>query len=254
MNDKLLIFEDTDGDGKADKMHRLRRRPAQPDRVRVLQRRRHRRPGPGPMFLKDTNGDDKADVRERDRPRPRHRRHAPHREQLRPRPGRGALLPGRHVPPHAGRRRPTARRSGSPTAASSATSRARRSSTCTSPTASPTRTGTSSTAGARTSSSTAPGRTRTTPPLFSGHLPFPHKHDRPPQVYQQRTRPCGGMEILSSRHFPPECEGNLLVTNVHRLPGHPAVQARATTAASFDGHGAGADPVQSTDPNFRPSD
>ena len=45
MNDKLLILEDTDGDGKADKMHRLRRQPALPDRLRVLQRRRPRRPG-----------------------------------------------------------------------------------------------------------------------------------------------------------------------------------------------------------------
>ena len=33
MNDKLLIFEDTDGDGKADKMHRLRRPPALPHRL-----------------------------------------------------------------------------------------------------------------------------------------------------------------------------------------------------------------------------
>ena len=48
MNDKLLILEDTDGDGRADKMHRLRRRAAQPDRLRVLERRRARGPGAGP--------------------------------------------------------------------------------------------------------------------------------------------------------------------------------------------------------------
>ena len=48
MNDKLLILEDTNGDGKADKCTRLRRRPAQPDRLRVLERRRARRPGARP--------------------------------------------------------------------------------------------------------------------------------------------------------------------------------------------------------------
>ena len=43
--------------------------------------------------------------------------------------------------------------------------------------------------------------------LFSGHLDYPEKHGRPPQVYQQRTRPCPGVEILSSRHFPESCRG-----------------------------------------------
>ena len=43
---------------------------------------------------------------------------------------------------------------------------------------------------------------------------IPHKHGRPPQVYQQRTRPCPGIEILSSRHFPDDIQGNLLVANV----------------------------------------
>src|SRR5262249_41618137 len=37
--------------------------------------------------------------------------------------------------------------------------------------------------------------------LFSGYLPYPQKHRQPPQVYQQRTRPCPGIEILTSRHF-----------------------------------------------------
>ncbi|MCI0460918.1 MAG: GDSL-type esterase/lipase family protein, partial [Gemmataceae bacterium] len=50
--------------------------------------------------------------------------------------------------------------------------------------------------------------------LFSGRLDFPQKHARPPQVYQQWTRPCPGMEILSSRHFPEANQGNLLVANV----------------------------------------
>ena len=51
-------------------------------------------------------------------------------------------------------------------------------------------------------------------PLFSSQLDFPNKHNRPPQVYQQRTRPCSAIEILSSSHFPEEHRGNLLVANV----------------------------------------
>ncbi len=34
-----------------------------------------------------------------------------------------------------------------------------------------------------------------------------------PTFYPKRTRPLGGCEILSSRHFPPEWQGNWLVTN-----------------------------------------
>ena len=81
-------------------------------------------------------------------------------------------------------------------AASFATSRGRRSSTSTSRSASPTRTATSSTAGGRTSSSMAPA-----PVPYSRHAvlrprrTIPHKHARPPQVYQQRTRPCSGTRI-----------------------------------------------------------
>ena len=45
MNDKLLILEDTDGDGKADKKIVFADKPALPDRVRVRQWRRFDRPG-----------------------------------------------------------------------------------------------------------------------------------------------------------------------------------------------------------------
>ena len=103
MNDKLLILEDTDGDGKADKetvfaddLHCPTGFEFANGGVLVAQ-------APDLMFLKDTDGDDKADVRERVLSRPRLGRHAPHVEQLPARPGRGALLPGRDVPPHAGR-------------------------------------------------------------------------------------------------------------------------------------------------------
>jgi putative heme-binding domain-containing protein len=88
--------------------------------------------------------------------------------------------------------------------------------------------------------------------LFSGHLDFPHKHAGPPQVYQQRTRPCPGVEILSSRHFPEENQGNLLVANVIGFQGILQYKVE-DKGASFTA--TEVEPiVSSTDANFRPSD
>ncbi len=88
--------------------------------------------------------------------------------------------------------------------------------------------------------------------LFSGHLPFPQKHAKPLQVYQQRTRPCPGMEVLSSRHFPEANQGNLLVPNVIGFQGILQYKL-GDKGASFAG--SEVEPIlSSTDPNFRPSD
>jgi putative heme-binding domain-containing protein len=88
--------------------------------------------------------------------------------------------------------------------------------------------------------------------LFSGHLDYPVKHGHPPQLYQQRTRPCPGVEILSSRHFPESMQGDLLVANVIGFQGILRYHV-SDDGASF--HGTEADPiVSSTDLNFRPSD
>ncbi len=88
--------------------------------------------------------------------------------------------------------------------------------------------------------------------LFSGHLEYPEKHDHPPQVYQQRTRPCPGAEFLSSRHFPPEMQGNLLVGNVIGFQGILQYKVE-DKGASLTAHEV--EPIlSSTDENFRPSD
>src|SRR5207302_1875592 len=88
--------------------------------------------------------------------------------------------------------------------------------------------------------------------LFSGHLDYPQRHNRPPQVYQQKTRPCPGIEYLSSKHFPPEFEGNLLVPNVIGFQGILRYKIE-DKGASFQGTELG--PILSSpDPNFRPSD
>ena len=87
---------------------------------------------------------------------------------------------------------------------------------------------------------------------FSGSLDFPRKHPRMQQVYQQRTRPCAATEILSSKHFPDEFQGNLLVENVIGVLG--------ILRYKFQDAGSGFSAVEqeplllSDDPNFRPVD
>jgi putative heme-binding domain-containing protein len=88
--------------------------------------------------------------------------------------------------------------------------------------------------------------------LFSGHVDYPNKHPKPPQVYQQRTRPCSGLESLSSRHFPDEMQGDLLVPNVIGFQGILRYKV-SDAGASFTA--VEQEPiVSSSDPNFRPAD
>lgn len=88
--------------------------------------------------------------------------------------------------------------------------------------------------------------------VFSTHLNFPDKHGGAPTVYQQRTRPCSGTEILSSSHFPEEMQGDLLVNNVIGFLGILRYKLK-DDGASFSADEM--EPiVSSTDPNFRPAD
>lgn len=88
--------------------------------------------------------------------------------------------------------------------------------------------------------------------LFSGDIDFPHKHGRPPTVYKQRTRPCSGVEFLSSRHFPDEFQGNLLVNNVIGFQG--ILRYKMEDQGSSFGAVEAEPIVSSSDPNFRPAD
>lgn len=89
--------------------------------------------------------------------------------------------------------------------------------------------------------------------LFSSFLDFPQKHSGTPTIYKQRTRPCPAIEYLSSSHFPEEMRGSLLVGNVIGLQG--ILQYKVTEdGASFEGTEFPQTMVTSTDPNFRPAD
>jgi glucose/arabinose dehydrogenase len=88
--------------------------------------------------------------------------------------------------------------------------------------------------------------------LFSGDMEYPNKHKSPPQVYQQRTRPTSGTEVLSSSHFPEEHRNNLLVANVIGFQG--VLQYKLKSQGSSLGATEVEPIVFSSDPNFRPGD
>ena len=89
--------------------------------------------------------------------------------------------------------------------------------------------------------------------LFSSYLEFPNKHSATPTVYKQRTRPCPAIEYLSSSHFPEEMRGSLLVGNVIGLQGilqYKVYEEGGSYAATEFPETV----VMSSDPNFRPAD
>jgi glucose/arabinose dehydrogenase/lysophospholipase L1-like esterase len=90
-------------------------------------------------------------------------------------------------------------------------------------------------------------------PSFSTKKYFPAaESNRAPRPGSVRTRPVGGAEILSSRQFPEDMQGNVIVANVIGFRGLLSYKL------SEDGAGlkwAEAEPIlQSTDENFRPVD
>ncbi len=89
-------------------------------------------------------------------------------------------------------------------------------------------------------------------PAFSGHTDYPRKHPRVQPFYKQRTRPCPGTEILRSRHFPERNWGTYLDANVIGIQG--ILQYKIEPDGSGF-RGVEIEPiVQSSDPNFRPVD
>lgn len=87
---------------------------------------------------------------------------------------------------------------------------------------------------------------------FSGEVDFPRQHPGLKQFLVKQWRPTCGCEIVSSRHFPDEMQGDYLLNNCIGFQG--TLQYRFKD----DGSGFHADPVEpllrSSDPNFRPVD
>lgn len=91
--------------------------------------------------------------------------------------------------------------------------------------------------------------------IISGHIDYPAKRrNEPPSplVYERQTRPCPATEILSSDHFPKNMQDNLLVGNVIGFQGILKYRLNDKDS-SFEG--IREEPlIRSTDPNFRPTD
>lgn len=88
--------------------------------------------------------------------------------------------------------------------------------------------------------------------LSSGKLPYPQKHAGPPTVYNRRTRPCPATEWLESAHFPDSMQGDLLVLNVI---GDLGILRYQITEDGAGIKGKELKPLLlSDDPNFRPVD
>ena len=87
---------------------------------------------------------------------------------------------------------------------------------------------------------------------FSGQVDFPDKHGSLGQILKMQWRPTSGCELVSSRNFPEDTQGDYLLNNVIGFQGVLRYRMRE------DGSGFHADPVEpllrSTDPNFRPVD
>jgi glucose/arabinose dehydrogenase/azurin len=88
-------------------------------------------------------------------------------------------------------------------------------------------------------------------PAFSGHLDFPAKHEGMKEFWARPSRPCPGTGILSSKYFPEEFQNNFLNCNVIGFQGIFRVKV------SDDGSGLKGETIEpplivSDDPNFRP--
>jgi glucose/arabinose dehydrogenase/azurin len=87
---------------------------------------------------------------------------------------------------------------------------------------------------------------------FSGHLPYPEKHASMKTFLKKRVRPTSGCEFVSSRNFPDDMQGNFLLNNCIGVQGtlnHTVKEVDSGYEATE------IDPLMlNSDPNFRPVD
>ncbi len=85
---------------------------------------------------------------------------------------------------------------------------------------------------------------------FSGQVVYPHKHGGMKQFFPMQWRPTCGCELVSSRHFPRDTQGDYLLNNNIGFQGILRYRVRE------EGSGFAGTPVEplvkSSDPNFRP--
>lgn len=85
---------------------------------------------------------------------------------------------------------------------------------------------------------------------FSGHVDYPNKQKSMQEWTLTRVRPTSGSEFVTSRHFPESAQGNFLYNNVIGFLG---IKQYKTVEEGSGFVGVEVEPLlQSTDPNFRP--
>lgn len=85
---------------------------------------------------------------------------------------------------------------------------------------------------------------------FSGYLPYPEKHNTMQQWFPKRVRPTSGCEFVSSRHFPNEAQGRFLLNNCIGVQG---ILQHEVKAVGSGYEGKEIEPLLlSDDPLFRP--
>jgi glucose/arabinose dehydrogenase/plastocyanin len=85
---------------------------------------------------------------------------------------------------------------------------------------------------------------------FSGHVDYPNKQKSMQEWTLTRVRPTSGSEFVKSRHFPESAQGNFLYNNVIGFLG---IKQYKTVEEGSGFVGVEVEPLlQSTDPNFRP--
>lgn len=87
---------------------------------------------------------------------------------------------------------------------------------------------------------------------ISGDVDYPRKHGTAPQLFAKQWRPTAACELVSSGNFPADMQGDYLLCNVIGFQGVLRYRLRDAGAAVV---GQAADPLLSSrDPNFRPVD
>jgi azurin len=88
-------------------------------------------------------------------------------------------------------------------------------------------------------------------PAISGRIDYPDKHKGMKQFWERPSRPCPGTLILTSRHFPEDYFGNFLNMNVISFQGIYRVKIKDDSSGLW-GESL-PDLMSSSDPNFRPT-
>lgn len=249
-NDKVLILEDTNADGKADKITTFAEGLHVPTGIEFANGGVYVAQQPNLLFLKDTNGDDKADTREIvlsgfDSGDSHHSIHAFTLDQG------GALYFGEGIFHHSQVESPYGPQRVKNAGVFRFEPRSHKLSLFISYGFSNPWGHYVDRWGQNLIADASPGFNYYGT-AFSGDLDYPDKHATMKQMLVKQWRPTCGCELVDSRNFPDDVQGNYLLNNCIGFQGVLQYKMKE------DGAGFAADPVdpllKSSDPNVRPVD